>query len=206
MFTVLALGSVLSASAQKTKLEEGDFSALKGQTEVNVVFDYSDIKVGRKMKPEAEYLAEKVAEMNQKEPGEGDKYKQRWIAARTTHYAPNFETLIAKTLPGVSVKTTNSTAKYTLLIVTTYTEPGFSMGVSSSDAVVNAEIRLVETGVKDKVLGRLSMNGILGKSATKSMPGMPIDTGGLTFEKRVGEAYEKMGKSLGSWLSKNAMK
>ena len=65
---VSAAGNVL---AQKTKITSGTFAELKGQKEVNVVFDYSALEcVGgapfsKKAKPEAEWIAEMKNKKNE---------------------------------------------------------------------------------------------------------------------------------------------
>ncbi|MGB1318488.1 MAG: hypothetical protein ACPG5W_09790, partial [Flavobacteriales bacterium] len=57
--TALLIGATSVAFAQKTKISTGDFTELKGQTEVNLVFDYSELEcVGgapfsKKKKPES---------------------------------------------------------------------------------------------------------------------------------------------------------
>ena len=205
---VAAAGNVL---AQKTKITSGTFAELKGQKEVNVVFDYSDLEcVGgapfsKKKKPEAEWIAEMKNKKNEKEAGAGDDWEKRWQTAKTASFEPNFETKISQEWKGTMCKRGLDNAKYTLVIKVLYTDPGFSIGISSSDAWLNTEISVVETG-SDKAISSLTMTGIKGASATKSIPGMPVDIGGMTFEKRLGESYEKMAKSLYRKVFKKAFK
>lgn len=50
-----------TASAQKIKIQEGSLKDLKGQTKMNVVYDYSDMQVGKFAKEE-DYIAKKASE------------------------------------------------------------------------------------------------------------------------------------------------
>lgn len=210
--TAVLIAATSVAFAQKTKISKGTFSELKGQKEVNVVFDYSELQcVGggpafkKKAKPEAEWVAEVVAKKNEKEAGTGDDWAKRWEAAKKGAFEPNFETKLALEWKGATVKRGLDNAKYTLVIKILYTDPGFSIGVSSADAWVNAEIHVVEKVGADPT-SSLTMTGIKGASATKSIPGMPVDVGGMTFEKRLGESYEKMAKSFYRKVLKKAFK
>lgn len=212
LFAVAALLSATTvAFAQKTKISTGTFSELKGQTEVNLVFDYSALEcVGgapfsKKPKPEAEWLEEMKNKKNEKEAGTGDDWVKRWNTAKTAAFEPNFEIKMSEEWKGTTVKRGLDNAKYTIVIKVLYTDPGFSIGVSSSDAWLDAEISVVETG-SDKTSSSLTMTKIKGASATKSIPGMPVDIGGMTFEKRLGESYEKMAKSFYRKVLKKAFK
>jgi len=62
---------------------------LKGQSEVNLVFDYTGLEcVGgapfsKKKKPEAEWIKEMKDKKNEKEAGTGDDWVKRWETAKT---------------------------------------------------------------------------------------------------------------------------
>jgi hypothetical protein len=214
-FKLLAIALVIAvagtATAQKTNITTGDFSELKGQTEVNLVFKYDKLEcVGgapfsKKPKPEADWLSEMKGKKNEKEAGSGDAWEKRWHDAKTSAFEPNFEVKMTEMWKGTSVKRGSENAKYTLIIHILYTDPGFSIGISSADAWLSAAIDVVETGTEN-VNSSLTMERIKGASATKGIPGMPIDVGGMTFEKRLGESYEKMAKSLYNKVLKKAFK
>lgn len=200
-----------SVFAQKTKITTGNFAELKGQTEVNLTFDYSDLEcVGgapfsKKKKPEAEWLEEMREKKNNKEAGTGDDWVKRWNTAKRASFEPNFEVKMSEMWKGTTVKRGLDNAPYTMVIKVLYTDPGYSIGVSSSDAWVNAEISVKEN-TSGNTTSSLSMTNIKGASATKNIPGMPVDIGGMTFEKRLGESYEKMAKSLYKKVLKKAFK
>ncbi|MBP9150986.1 MAG: hypothetical protein KBF73_01750 [Flavobacteriales bacterium] len=215
LFAMAALVAVAGNSfAQKIKITSGTFSELKGQTEVNVVFDYSELTCSGgapfaawKPKPEAEWLGAIVDKKNEKEAGTGDDFKKRWEAAKPGAFEPNFEIKLAELWTGVTCKRGLKNAKYTLLIKPTYADPGFSLGVSASDAWLSAKIEVVETG-STTASSSLTMDQIKGASAASAIPGMAVVAAidGMTFEKRLGESFEKMGKSLYAKVLKKALK
>ena len=204
-----------SAMAQKIKITQGTFSELKGQTEVNVVFDYSELTcaggapfASGKPKPEAEWLGEIVTKKNEKEAGTGDDFKKRWEAAKPGPFESGFEVKLAEEWKGVTCKRGLSNAKYTIVIKVRYADPGFSMGVSTADAWLSTTIEVVETGSKT-VSSSLTMDMIKGAQAGSGAPGgfgVVAAIGGLTFEKRLGESFEKMGKSLYNKVLEKAFK
>lgn len=187
---------------------------MKGQTEVNVVWDYSEAQArggapfaNWKAQPESAWLKQIVDKKNEKEAGTGDDFNKRWQAAKPGPFETNFEIKVAELWTGVTCKRGLNNAKYTIRIKVTYIDPGFSMGVSASDAWLSGIIEVVETGT-DNVSSSLTMDMIKGASAANNIPGMAVVAAidGLTFEKRLGESFEKMGKSLYLKVLKKALK
>ena len=76
---VLAMVPGAMLNAQKIKMKSGSLDFLKGQTSLLVKYDYSNMAVG-KFTDEAEYIAKKKAEYNEKEAGKGDKWAEAWVA------------------------------------------------------------------------------------------------------------------------------
>ena len=76
-----------AAYSQKIKLIEGDVSVLKGQKSVTTEFTYDNMSVG-KFPNEADYIAKKKAEYNEKEPGSGDTWEEKWVADRKERFEP----------------------------------------------------------------------------------------------------------------------
>jgi hypothetical protein len=210
--TALLIGATSVAFAQKTKITKGDFSELKGQKEVNLEFDYAQAQArggapfaNWKAQSEQDWLQQIVDKKNEKEAGTGDDWKKRWEAAKDGPFPSNFETKMAEMWKGTLVKRGLSDAKYTIRIKITYMDPGFSIGVSASDAYLSAIIEVVEG---DNVTSSLTMDQIKGASAAKFIPGGAIAAAvdGATFERRLGESYEKMAKSLYAKVLKKALK
>lgn len=180
--------------AQKIVKTEGDLSFLASSPSINIVYDYSEMGVG-KFKTEAEYVNKKVEEYNGEEAGRGDKWHESWVGSRERVYQPKFEELFNKYAEksGVNGATNKSDAKYTLIVKTTFTEPGFNIGITSKPASVNFEYIFVETGT-DKVLAKFVQLKVPGAQAM----GMDFDT-----STRISESYAKAGKMFGAYLSKN---
>lgn len=181
-FTVLSL----SASAQKVKLTEGDLSALKGQTQVALEFTYDHMSVG-KYKNEQDYIDDRKVEYNKKEPGRGDTWAIHWVDDRQSRFEPKF----VETFEKYSEMKTAKNSKYTLIVHTISTEPGFNIGITRKNAQIDVEVLLVETADKSKVLAKMVVNNIPGRDVF----GYDFDTG-----ERISEAYEKGGKAIGKFI------
>ncbi|MCX6280306.1 MAG: hypothetical protein NT004_19755 [Bacteroidetes bacterium] len=177
------------------KLKSGDMTALKGQTAINIQYDYSNMAVG-KFKSESEYVADRVAEMNKEIAGSGDNWAKSWVNDRTSKFQPAFESELNSKLKDEKVVAgeNNQAAKYTLIIHTTFTEPGWNVGLARDYAHINIEVALVETAAKDKPLAIISMDKLKDVGG-----GFVFDTGS-----RLKSCYERAGTNLGKFLIKNA--
>lgn len=183
-----------TASAQKIKIQEGSLKDLKGQTKLNVVYDYSDMRVGKFAKEE-DYIAKKTSEYNAKEPGRGDDWAKKWQADRQSRFEPNFVELFNKK---TDVQIGNfEDAKYTMKVHTTFTEPGYNIYVSRKNASINLEITVYETANPDKPVCKITGMGFPGRT----FGGYDYDTG-----LRISEAYAKAGKDLSGFFAKNMKK
>lgn len=180
-----------TVSAQKVQTKKGNLNFLKKVKEINVVYDYSDMGVG-KFKNEEDYVNKKVKEYNDKEPGKGDQWKEAWEGARTTRYQPKFEELINKELSKANIKVyPDQGSDITLTVVTTFTEPGINVGVYKRPAACN--FKYVFTDSNGKVLCELIQTGVPGSQ----FAGYDFDAGS-----RIAESYAKGGKSLGKTMYK----
>lgn len=178
--------------AQKIKLNSGNLDFLKGVEVLNVEYDYDNMGVGKYDK-EADYVADKVSDYNAKEPGRGDSWKQSWVADREERFEPKFEELINKFLEKNNVSVGgHPDANYTLVLKTTFTEPGFNVGVARKNASINCEAVFISTDNGEELATITIMN-----SPGRGGMGYDFDSG---F--RIQEAYAKAGKELGRFLSK----
>jgi len=184
IIAMMALCSTYLAEAQKIKITEGDFSALKGQTEINTEYSYDHIKVGN-FDNEDDYIQKKKDEYNKKEPGKGDTWATAWKNDRASRFEPKFEELFSETAGIKAGKFPN--AKYTLIFKTTYVEPGYNIGISRKNAYIDGEIWIVETADHSKVVAKATVDNSPGR-----MFGFDFDTGA-----RIAEAYAAAGKSFG---------
>lgn len=198
VIAALIVLSVTAVQAQKITIKKGDLGFLKGQTEVLTDYDYSSMAVG-KFDKEEDYVAKKVSEYNGKNPGTGDEWAEKWVADREGRFHPMFEELLNEYTSNAncSFNQSNINAKYTLILKTTFTEPGWNIGISRRDAEINVEVIFVETANPDNELAVIEMTRIPGRGAL----GNDYDTG-----YRISEGYAKGGKSLGAFLMKKAFK
>ncbi|GAA0894607.1 hypothetical protein GCM10009122_42880 [Fulvivirga kasyanovii] len=192
---LLLLASVTGVSAQKINVKSGDLDFLKNQKKLNITYDYSNMGVG-KFDKEEDYINKKVTELNEKEAGSGDKWKQNWISDRKERFEPKFEELFNKTLEKNNLKGGDfADAEYTLILKTTFTEPGFNVGVARKNAYTDLEAVFVKTGSTDPVAVVT-----IEKSPGRGGMGYDFDTG---F--RIQESYAKAGKELGQYLAKKVL-
>ncbi|HTE33251.1 MAG TPA: hypothetical protein VK666_22865 [Chryseolinea sp.] len=184
---ILFLGLSVAAYSQKIKLIEGDLKALKGQTAVKTEFTYDNMSVG-KFPKEADYIAQKKKDYNEKEAGKGDKWEEAWVAARKDRYEPQFRELFSKSS---DISTVGETSPYTLIFKTVKTEPGYNIGISRSPAFIDAEVWIVDSTSPDKAIAKIQIL----KAPGMDVIGYDFDSGA-----RIQEAYAKSGKALGTFI------
>lgn len=190
LIAVVALLSTQPVLAQKLKVQDGKKEAVTDAGKMNIEFDYSTMRVG-KFKTEAEYVEKKTTEYNKKEEGKGDKWAKDWVADRADRYEPQFIELYNKHAKNSSVGN-NPGAKYTMIVKTTRTEPGFNVHVARKNAEIDGEVWVVETANKSNVVLKISFEKALGRS----FGGYDYDTG---F--RIQETYADLGKALAKYLN-----
>ncbi|MEI7662906.1 MAG: hypothetical protein WCK34_11925 [Bacteroidota bacterium] len=200
LLLLVGLGMVLFASlevsAQKIKLESGNFTALKGQTNLNIEYVYDNLSVGKKS--EDEYIKGKVSDYNAKEPGKGDKWLTSWKNDRPRRYQPKFEELMDKYLSSKGIKVgAFANAKYTVIVKTTMIEPGWNVGVMRRPALINVTVSVVETANRANEIAKVTIE----KSPGAGAWGYDFDTG-----LRIQEAYAKCGKELAKLMIKKGLK
>lgn len=178
--------------AQKLKNETGDLSALKGETSVNVKFNYSNLKLLKENYNEDDYVSRRKAELNEKENGNGDAWVSKWKNAKDGIWEPKFMELLLKNVDNVSFKEDNNAAKYTLLIDVVWIYPGWDVYMMKQAAKVTTNIKLVETKNQSNVLYQVDAIDA------------PGDQFGNNFsnESRIGEGFAKTGKTLGKKIAK----
>ena len=191
MLSLMLAAAALSASAMKVKLKQGSLKDLKGVTEFNVRYDYSNMTVTTKDLNEAEFVKDKTADLNEKERGKGDTWAKAWISDRQSRFEPQYKEEFEKQSDLKLVS--NPSAKYTMVVHTIHTETGYNIGISSRPAYIDAEISIVETANPSNVLAVITVDNSPGRMAF----GMDFDTG-----ERLKEAYAKAGKEVGKLVSK----
>ena len=186
---VLCLAFICYTSrAQRLKLTDGSLSVLKDQKTISTDFAYDNMKVGKYDKEE-DYVRNKTADYNKKEAGKGDTWAKNWVDDRQSRFEPKFNELLEKSSE-LSVK---KNAKYTLIYKTSFTEPGFNIGIMRKNAETNGEAWIVETANKSNVIAKISVQRALGRT----FGGYDFDTG-----ERISEAYADAAKALGNFIRK----
>ena len=187
-------GFSLTTMAQKIRTESGNLSFLKGETELNIKYDFSDFQVGG-FSSESEYKNKKIKEYNEKEAGRGDTWEKSWERDKEERFPNKFEELFDKGLTGkIHIAQNNEKAKYTLIVKTTFIEPGFNIGVMRRNAAVAFEYIFVETDNESKVMAKLKQPDVPGSQ----FGGYDYDTGA-----RISESYAKAAKMLAAYILKN---
>lgn len=200
MKKVLVLAVMLVSTivtAQKMNVEKGDFAFLNGQTAINIEFNYSNLKLLKENKTEAEYIADRAKELNDKNSGVGEVWKKKWQGAKKAIWEPKFLELVnivlAKKDKNLSFQEDLAAAKYTLIVDATWIFPGWDAMVMKQPAKVSTTLKFVETANRSNVVLEIS---------TENAPG---DQYGNNFsnESRIGEGFAKTGKSLAGYIIKN---
>lgn len=192
--TMLALLLVSTvAMAQKMKVIKGDFKNLKGITEYNLQFDYTNLKVD-KFKTEEEFLADKMKKRD-KEEGTAEEFKANWFADRENRYEPKFIESFNKRFDDGKVKVGKGLAgaKYIMKVKTTWIYPGYNVGVMRQPAKVDATIYIYDVADPSKELLVVSYEKALGNGAM----GFDYNSG-----YRISEAYAKLAKEFAAHIQK----
>lgn len=194
LFLTIAVACMLpvALNAQKLKLTKGNLAPLKAEKEMMIEFDYSSFSVG-KFKNEADYKAKKIQEYNEKEAGRGDSWSESWERDKEVRYQDKFIALFNKGSQYPQVSKTADNAKYKLIVVTTFIEPGFNVGVAKKPASANMIARIVETDNPSNVVAEVTITGAPGSQAM----GFDYDTG-----TRISECYAISAKRLAALMNK----
>ena len=183
-------------NAQDMNIVKGDFNFLKGEKEINVEFDFSNVTLMKEEKSEAQYVEERTKELNEKNKGVGDVWKKKWASSKELIWIPKFLELVnivlSKEKKDLTFNEEVTTAKYTLIVETVWLYPGWDAGVMKQAAKVTTLLKFVETANKSNVLLEIT---------SKEAPG---DQWGNNYnnESRIGEGYAKTGKSLAKMIIK----
>lgn len=184
-----------SAFSQKLKLQEGKFKNLKGITEYNLVFDYTDVKIP-KYDSEKAFLADKMKKREEKQAGSGELFKKSWFRDRPERYEPKFIESFNKRFKNNKIKVGKGIkSKYTMKIHTTRMYPGYNVGVWRSNAEINATVSVYETANPSNVL----ISGKIKKVQGYGAMGNDYNSG-----YRISEAYAKLAKVLAKTIKKKA--
>jgi hypothetical protein len=176
------MGAVPAKS--KVKIKSGDPSAVKGKT-MKVEFIYDGMSVG-KFDKEEDYIAKKKAEYNEKEPGKGDKWALAWKGDRAKRFEPSFIEKFNELGAATSTKVTkDGKADLKLVLTTTFTEPGFNIGVMKEPSRIDVICDFQDMTGKSVLMVNVD-----------NVPGQTFGGGDFDTGVRLSESYEKLGKDL----------
>jgi hypothetical protein len=187
-------------SAQDMDVTKGDFAFLKGQSEINVEFTYDKLKLMEDDLTDEKYVADRVADLNEKAKGKGDIWKKKWYSSRENDFQPKFielvNTILGKEKVDVKFDEKLSSAKYTLIVEAIWVYPGYNVVMVKKGAKVSTNLKFVETANRSNVVLEIK---------SEKAPG-DIFGGSFSNEDRIAEGYAKTGKSLAKLLVKKAYK
>ncbi|MCG8579090.1 MAG: hypothetical protein MI866_04200 [Bacteroidales bacterium] len=184
--------------AQKLKTLDGKPDCIKGDQNINIIFTYDDLKVGKMN--EGDYIKRETAERNDKEQGTGDEWSIKWEKDQSERYPAKFIELFnihGDKLFGSKVVENSETAKYTMCVNTSFIEPGFNVGVMRKPAKTNHMITIYETANPNEILHELEIIASPGTGAA----GYDFDAG---F--RIQESFAKAAKEYAQYMYKKHLK
>lgn len=191
---LLFTAALSTVSLKAQDFEKANLSFLAGQTKFNIEYNYDDMMVAETK--EETYKKEKMAKFNEKQPGKGERWAEKWVNARTLTYEPMFEELISKYVfkaNGGMIAKKQADAKYTVYVKTINTDPGWNAVVMKRNPKCVFEISVIEiaTGAV-KAKGELKASGVL--------------LGGSDWDfdptNSIKECYAKAGKEVGKKIAK----
>jgi hypothetical protein len=68
--------AVFTADLKAQDFEDADLSFLSGQTKLNIEYNYEKMMVAEAT--EEAYKKEKIAKFNEKQPGKGERWAEKW--------------------------------------------------------------------------------------------------------------------------------
>ena len=153
IFIIAFLLVTTSLVAQKANVTKGDWKDLKGITEYTLEFDYSDLEIP-KYDSEEEFLEDKMAKREEKEPGTGEQFKESWFSDREEYYEPRFiETFNDRYKDGaVKVDRDLGSADYTMKVHTTFIYPGYNVGVVRKNSKIEVTIDVFKNDNPDNII------------------------------------------------------
>jgi hypothetical protein len=188
LFLTLMLSLSEFTRAQKMKLASGNLAPIAKEKSIKIEFTYENMRVG-KFDKESDYVSKRTKDFNEKESGRGDGWAQSWVNDRDARFEPKFRELYQKYSGMETGVSTAST--YTIILHTTFTEPGWNVGVMRAYAQINAVATVVETANPTKKIAEITIDKALGRDFW----GADFDTG-----MRIQEAYADAGKALGKFI------
>jgi hypothetical protein len=177
--SLLAAATVFGVSAQKFKPAP---SFLKGQSEINITFDFSNVKYGRETQAE-QYK------------GKDQEWIAEWEGKRRDNFIEVFTGTLNDELKKINVAAGEfPNAEYTIIVKVVDCFFGFYAGVVNRPAYLESTLQVVKTG-KTEILSQITLKE---SQNPYTVVGTPVDFDRLSLAVvEVGEeAGEKLVKAL----------
>lgn len=170
--------------SQKPDVLEGDWEAVSSIKTFDLEFDYSNVAIPE-FASEEEYIAQKMKEKEEDEPGTGEAWKKRYYADREAHFEPKFIESFNKRGEWKADKTYDD-SEYVMKVTTVEQYNGWNVGVMRKPARIAATIGVYKRN-DNKPLILVKYEDVKG-----------ADPLGYDFasHSRVAEGYAKLAKSF----------
>ncbi|WP_459210998.1 hypothetical protein [Aquimarina rhabdastrellae] len=193
VFLLACFTVIQYSSGQKVK---GNPKALKEVKAYKVIFDYTDIKVG-KFKTEEDFLKDKMKKREEKEKGLGEKFKKSWFDDRETRFKPKYIESFNKRFEDGELAVNENDEEYIMKIHSTWVYPGYNVGIVRHNAELTATVSVYKASEPDNEILSLTYKKIQGKGAF----GNDYNSG-----YRISECYAKLAKSVAKYFKKKVIK
>lgn len=196
IFILLFIINFASFSQKIYQEKSGGLYILKGETILNLRFDYQGMMVCNMT--EEDYLAQKRDVKNARSEGKGDCWVQQWEQNKSEDFPKRFEVLFNKHMQKKNLKVEKGAdAPYTLIVRTISLDPGFHTGtIVSQPAFADLDFYFVKSDNPEIILLKLKV---------KDMVGEPAGFGAFDTGTRMGECYAKAGKMLAKYILENTL-
>jgi hypothetical protein len=196
MKKLLLLIMMITASfvlAQKMKVVSGSFDFLKGEKELNLQMDYTQMRFYKENMDENAYISKQEKDIQEanKSPQEFEKWEKDWEYSKNTQFVDKFLASMNKNTD-INTSVNNPNAKYTLIVMTTWIYPGWFAGIMNQPSKLNTLLKFVETANPENVL--LTIESI--KAPGNNFVGLPNNND------RISEGYAKTAKTLAKMIDK----
>ena len=193
LFTALLCTTFMFS--QKVKITQGSYAALKDIKEYNLEFDYSSLSIP-KYNSEEDFLIDKMAKRDDKNPESGEKFKESWFADRENRYEPKFIESFNERFKNGEIKVGKDLkTEYTLKIHTTMMWAGYNVGVWRENSKIEATIYVYKNDDPNTVLLAADFTRVEGGG----LSGMDYNSGD-----RIAQAYGKLAKKLSIEIDRGA--
>ncbi len=190
--TFLLVFCSIVGHSQRIKTLEGSVKNLKGITQYNVIFDYTQLSVTNYESEEA-FLEEKMKMREKMLIGGGEKFKEKWFLDRGDYYEPNFifffnDYFIKK--KKINISENNLLAEYTIKVITNEIYSGYHVGVFSQHSKLRTTIIFYKNDNPENILFKTKQTYTTGTAYDSA--------------ERIGNAYSLLGRKLADYLRKKS--